>query len=610
MKSYKALPPNETINKIRFLLSQIGIFVKEDTFCYSENLYTTRISLSHGRLEKLSIGTNGKGTTYQYALASGYAEYMERLQNNLLFRGFKNATLNSINQLDNNSFYKKQLIDNDLVLNFLHDPREKEISVEEEIYNNFNFYVKLFPFLNDENEAVDFFKNTLSFSDFICVPFYDHSKGREIFLPIDVINSACGSNGMASGNTKEEALIQGFCEIFERYAGYEMYRNNLTPPNIPLSEFKGHPVYEMAIKLIEENNYKLIVKDCSLDLGLPVLGVLVINEKTGKYNFNLGSALDQHIALERCLTELYQGFDGLIWYEIKFEQYSYNPQFTEEYIFINGSKLFTDSTGQWPISLFSQTPSYQYKGLISGLNISDVGDLNFIKNKITELGFEIYIRDVSFLGFNSYYIVVPGMSQYPTKRLHYEILAESYGNLHYIRKIKEINNDQIKLICDNINKDYKSLKQYCFNFNELIVFHVNNDLLDLDMELLFFMLNYKIGNIEDAYFYICEYLKDKSFISHKYYYGIKDYIKLRLNGSHGQEIIDKLVLAYGDEIYEVYEDMKKPDKVLQYYDWPSCFKCEICSIRKDCCQFEVLRVIKNIQIKQNENIIDHNNFIL
>lgn len=42
--------------------------------------------------DDLDIGTNGKGGSYQYALASGYAEFMERLQNGILFRGYKNAT--------------------------------------------------------------------------------------------------------------------------------------------------------------------------------------------------------------------------------------------------------------------------------------------------------------------------------------------------------------------------------------------------------------------------------------------------------------------------------------------------------------------------------------
>jgi ribosomal protein S12 methylthiotransferase accessory factor len=37
-------------------------------------------------LKEFDIGTNGKGTSIEYACASAYAEFMERLQNNILIK--------------------------------------------------------------------------------------------------------------------------------------------------------------------------------------------------------------------------------------------------------------------------------------------------------------------------------------------------------------------------------------------------------------------------------------------------------------------------------------------------------------------------------------------
>lgn len=391
MKPYKAFPPEITVTKIRSLLQEIGIFVREDIYTASNNLFTVRISIANERLKDLNIGTNGKGTTYLYALASGYAEFMERLQNKILFKGIKSALKANTNRLSNHSVYKDALVNNDVQLEYLYDPRERESSIDDEISQNVYFYKRLFPFLKNETDIRLFLSNTLGFESFITVPFYSLSSNNEIFLPLEVIWSSCGSNGMASGNTKEEAIIQGFCEIFERYAGYEIYRKNLTPPNIPLAEFEGYPVYKILQDLINSNNYKLYIKDCSLGIGLPVLGVLVIDEQNGKYNFNLGSALDSGVALERCLTELYQSSNGMSWYDIRYEQYSDNDEISEEYAFINGSKLFVDGSGYWPKSLFSATPSYRFNRLTDGLNNSDEDDLTFIKNKVGELGFDIYI---------------------------------------------------------------------------------------------------------------------------------------------------------------------------------------------------------------------------
>lgn len=573
MKPYKALPPEITVTKIRSILQKIGIFVREDIYTASNNLFTARISIANDSLKNLNIGTNGKGTSYLYALASGYAEFMERLQNKILFKGIKSALKTNADRLPNHSIYRDALINNNVLLDFLYDPRERESSIDDEISRNGGFYKRLFPFLEDDTEVRHFLSDTLGFESFITVPFYSLSSNNEIFLPLEAIWFSCGSNGMASGNTKEEAIIQGFCEIFERYAGYEIYRKNLTPPNIPLSEFKGYNVYNILQDLTNSKSYKLYIKDCSLGIGLPVLGVLVIDEQNGKYNFNLGSALDPGIALERCLTELYQSSEGMSWYDIRYEQYSNNKKIEEEYAFINGSKLFVDGSGYWPKSLFSASPSYRFIGLVDGLNNSDKDDLAFIKNKVSELGFDIYIRDVSFMGFPTYYIVIPGMSQYASKEVHYSVLSETISNLHKIRNIHEATDDELLDLCALMNRDYKYLKLLNYNFNELIVYHDDTDLLDLDLELLLCMLNYRTGNIDKAYYYISEFLKGKNFAVYKYYQCIKDYLSLLLRGCDEVQIQDQLSVLYNDVIDEVIKDMTNPKLVFDGYDWPTCFNC-------------------------------------
>lgn len=51
------------------------------------------------------------------------------------------------------------------------------------------------------------------------------------------------------------------------------------------------------------------------------------------------------------------------------------------------------------------------------------------------------------------------------------------------------------------------------------------------------------------------------------------------------------------------------ENVLQYFKWPQNFRCERCGLLNDCCQFELLKVIKKIQIKHQEAHIDHKHFI-
>lgn len=216
---------------------------------------------------------------------------------------------------------------------------------------------------------------------------------------------------------------------------------------------------------------------------------------------------------------------------------------------------------------------------------------------------------MSFMGLNSYYIVIPGMSQFPTKRTHYEVLNNTYYSLQSLRDIEHVSIENLKDLCIKVNADYKTLKMFNFNFNEMLVFHTNQDLLDLSLEQLLFMLNYKAGLNSEAYSYIQEFLKDKDFTAYKYYYGIKDYLKLKIENYSDNEIKNTLKILYGDELKEIINDMEDSQNILQYFKWPQNFRCERCGLLNDCCQFELLKVIKKIQKKHQEAHIDHKHFI-
>lgn len=72
--------PVETIQRIRSILSDMGIIVTEKWFESVNGIYSVLLQSIATRLT-----SNGKGTSQQYALASGYGEFMERLQNGALY---------------------------------------------------------------------------------------------------------------------------------------------------------------------------------------------------------------------------------------------------------------------------------------------------------------------------------------------------------------------------------------------------------------------------------------------------------------------------------------------------------------------------------------------
>ena len=59
------------------------------------------------------------------------------------------------------------------------------------------------------------------------VPYYNVTDKKVEYLPLEFIIASCGSNGMCAGNSPEEAIIQGICEIFERYCCLIFYRGKI-----------------------------------------------------------------------------------------------------------------------------------------------------------------------------------------------------------------------------------------------------------------------------------------------------------------------------------------------------------------------------------------------
>ena len=82
LKPYKSADPMETVHRIRRILFENDIFVIESVQKRDPltGVCSCRIILGDEGLRELNIGSNGKGMNTRYALASAYAEFMERLQ--------------------------------------------------------------------------------------------------------------------------------------------------------------------------------------------------------------------------------------------------------------------------------------------------------------------------------------------------------------------------------------------------------------------------------------------------------------------------------------------------------------------------------------------------
>jgi len=115
------------------------------------------------------------------------------------------------------------------------------------------------------------------------------------------------SNGNASGNTLEEAILQGFCEIVERDAVAQWWYNRIRRAGVDPGSL-GDPYIATLTEHYRQLGRSLWLLDITSDLGIPVM--VGVSHREGHpvedVLLGFGAHLDPRIAAIRALTEVSQ----------------------------------------------------------------------------------------------------------------------------------------------------------------------------------------------------------------------------------------------------------------------------------------------------------------
>jgi len=115
------------------------------------------------------------------------------------------------------------------------------------------------------------------------------------------------SNGCAAGNTREEAIVQGFLELVERDSYAIWWYNRLGRPEVDLAQFNDPYIRNLKAQFAETGR-RLWLLDVTSDLGIPSF-VAVAHWMEGnreQVEFGSGAHFDARIAALRALTEINQ----------------------------------------------------------------------------------------------------------------------------------------------------------------------------------------------------------------------------------------------------------------------------------------------------------------
>lgn len=449
-QKFKDRNPQETIQIIQKYFSDIGCSIKEVFYDQSVgDTYSCQLELYFE--DYVLIAQNGKGTTPDFCRASAHGELYERFCNKMYY--LCNTTLsNKVMQysFDHYGYYL--------------DKNEKNITYEEAFNSSAlgRNYLKSYNSKSQPELLKNFFDLIFN-NNYLGVPYTKASNPNECkYFDPRIIFYLCGSSGLAAGNTLEEAFVQGMSELYEHYV-IGRYWINLSNEYyiIDNNTVTNNPVLKNIINKIQlENN--LYIYDFSYNFNVPVLMAMIVNKNTHAITVNLGSSPVFDIALERILTELYQGVNNFTTQKIDGQYASrgycdfrvkefkwpgsqaYLPIIPEELI-LNAKKVLS------PSKIFLTGKEYSNKYLYD----YTINVINKINN------FDIYYKD------NSGCAEMYALQLFDINNINYlnnlEFLQESYDTAELITCAKEyyeITSNYIDNKIVDVNKLYNLSKKF------------------------------------------------------------------------------------------------------------------------------------------------------
>lgn len=389
---YKDARPIDTVARIKGILHSCGIQTEEIWFESDvPHCYSLRINIAG-----TAIGSNGKGINRDFALASGYGELIERLQLGHIWRN-KVHIEGGVSSADAQSVP----VSPDMLLE--RNPRW---------YAAFSEKLQQLTGISMNGQQI-ISQYRESDGNVQATPYYCVTSGTTEYLPTRLIKAVYGTNGGAAGNTMEEAMVQSLSEIVERHHKLRVIFENIPVPEIPEDVLQSCPVAYEIIQFLRSSGYRVIIKDCSLGTKFPVVCVCLINTANGKYHTHFGAHPNFEIALQRTLTETFQGRN--IKHITKHENFCYKTDdvFALRYLMTELVK----GTSEKPPQFFFRQSEEPYRPTAGFQGANNRECLSECIAFFREQGYDVLVRDCSCLGFPTCQILIPGYSEALPHRL-------------------------------------------------------------------------------------------------------------------------------------------------------------------------------------------------
>ena len=149
------------------------------------------------------------------------------------------------------------------------------------------------------------------------------TSGKKFYYPINWHNMAIGSNGLAAGNSLEEAIIQALCEVIERENLFKFFVEKKAAKNLDQDSIES-PLVREVLTNSRARGINFTIKDISFDFKATTFIVRGIAEsEKGKLAYKgvgQGTATSPEKALIRSLAEYFESYSLTKKKEMEFKE--------------------------------------------------------------------------------------------------------------------------------------------------------------------------------------------------------------------------------------------------------------------------------------------------
>ena len=403
---HRSYSPEETIEKYEHHISPILGAVREikqlreekkntltPIYVAGHNFATMFDSLYFLR-ENLRGRSAGKGKSDAQAKASALGEAIERYSG--VFQGYETRQLSTYTQMGDRAIHPNAC------MHFSEEQYRTRAEWNASCPSAFQRVAEPF----DEEREIEWTPVwSLTHQDWKFLPTAYCYYGYDM---LEVKYCWADSNGCAAGNSKEEAILQGFMELVERDSVSIWWYNRLKRPGVDLDSF-DEPYFRALKEYYRTLDRSLWVLDITIDLKIPAFAAISSRTDNGPVAdiiYGFGAHFDPKIAIMRALTEVNQTLPGVK---------TVNPDGTTKYMFDDqiaidwwqqatvASEPYVVPDENTPLKRSSDYPQ---------LATDDLRDdvLNCVKIA-EELGMETLVLDQTRpdLGLNVVKVIVPEM---------------------------------------------------------------------------------------------------------------------------------------------------------------------------------------------------------